>query len=169
MEFWDVLNKFGNPTGKIVKKGDKLEENEFHLSVHVWIINSHNKILIQQRQSNRTFAPDMWAVHGGKVISGETSMQASIRELKEEIGICINPDNLKGPTRYKRKSSNEFCDIYVLKQDVDLKDIKLQKEEVKDIKWVTKTELQQMIKEKSFYRYSDEYFKCLSKYLNLLL
>jgi 8-oxo-dGTP pyrophosphatase MutT (NUDIX family) len=87
-----------------------------------------------KRADTKRIAPGMWAVHGGKVVSGETSLQASIRELKEEIGICINPENLKGPTRYKRKIKNEFCDIYVLSQDVDLKDIKLQNEEVKDIK-----------------------------------
>lgn len=169
MELWDVLDEYGNPTGKIVRRDEKLGENEFHLGVHVWIINSGNEILIQQRQSDRTFAPGMWAVHGGKAVSGETSLQASIRELKEELGICINPDNLEGPVRYERKSNHEFCDIYVLRQDISLKEIKLQKEEVKDIKWVTNAELQQMMRVNSFYQYSNEYFKCLSRYLNLSL
>ena len=34
-------------------------------------------------------------MHGGKVVSGETSLQDSIRELKEEIGTCINPNYTK--------------------------------------------------------------------------
>lgn len=167
MEKWDILDQFGNPTGKIICRNEKLGENEYHLGVNVWIINSDNKILIQQRQSCMTFAPGMWAIHGGKVISGETNKQAAMREINEEIGISINQDDLIGPVRYKRKNKNEFCDIYILKQDIDLKDITLQKEEVKDIKWVTKKELYQMIEDKTFYKYSDGYFECLSKCFEL--
>ena len=43
--------------------------------------------------------------------------------------------------------SNEFVSIFVVYADIDLKDIKLQVEEVSGAKWCTKEELNQFIDE----------------------
>lgn len=77
------------------------------------------------------------------------------------MGIDIYPINK--PIRYKRK--NDFTDIWVVKQDINLDDIKMQKEEVSDVKWVTIEELRAMICRGEFYRYSDEYFGLLLEYI----
>ena len=51
------------------------------------IIYKDNKILLQKRNDNGT-----WAIHGGGMNVGETYLETLNRELKEELGIIpINP------------------------------------------------------------------------------
>ncbi len=53
------------------------------------IIDSENKILVNQRTSDREHA-GQWEFPGGKFEKGESINQALIRECKEELGINVN-------------------------------------------------------------------------------
>ena len=44
-------------------------------------------VLLGSRAANREFYPDVWDVLGGHLEPGETSEQALVRELREEIGV----------------------------------------------------------------------------------
>ncbi len=165
MEIWDILDEDGNITGRTIIRGEKLKKDEYQLVVHIWIINSNGDILIQKRPKHLDFAPGLWATTGGSAIQGEDSITAACRETKEELGIKINIDNMSEPLRYKRE--NSFTDIWLVRQNVELEDIVLQKEEVDDVKWVNAEELKRMINDGSFYRYSDDYFNLLSQYINI--
>ena len=44
------------------------------------------------------------------------------------------------------KRTNNFLDVWLVRKDIDLKDIIMQEEEVQEVKWVTKDELEEMIK-----------------------
>lgn len=157
METWDILDENGNMTGKTITRGENLRKGEYHLVVHIWIINGKGEILIQKRPKNLIFAPGKWAITGGSAIEGEDSITAACRETKEELGINIHP--IYKPIRHKR--NNDFTDIWVVKQEINLEDTKLQKEEVSDVKWVTVEELRDMIYKGEFHRYSDKYFELL--------
>ena len=54
-----------------------------------------------------------------------------------------------------------FDDYFIIKLDVDIKDVVLQEEEVADAKWATKDEIIQMIK-------SGEFVKCSIDFLNFI-
>jgi len=161
MEIWDILDENRKLTGKTINRGEQLKDGEFHLVVHIWIINSNGEILIQKRPEHLEFAPGLWATTGGSATQGEDSISAAFRETKEELGIEIDKDSMLGPLSYKRK--DDFTDIWLVNQDIDLEDIILQKEEVSDAKWVSTKELNQMICEGCFHRYSDEYFGLLAQ------
>lgn len=154
-----MLDNQGNKTGKIVKKGNKLLEGEYHLVVHIWILNSKGEILIQKRADHLKNNPGLWAITGGAAIQGEDGQTAVQREAKEELGIDINP--VAKPIRYQWR--NTFTEIWIVECEVDLKDIVLQKEEVSDAKWVTNQELKQMIHKGEFHRYEKEYFEIVKK------
>ncbi|WDV48174.1 NUDIX domain-containing protein [Clostridiaceae bacterium M8S5] len=163
MEVWDVLNKDGEVTGKtLIRDKEEFKEEEYHLVVHIWIVNRCGEILIQKRPEHLDFAPGVWAIAGGSALQGEDSITAARREVKEELGININPVN--EPIRYRSKIS--FTDIWVVEKDIDLDDIKLQKDEVSDVKWVTIDKLKLMMQKGKFYRTTDDnYYKLLSKYI----
>lgn len=163
MEIWDILDENGNTTGRTIIRGEKLKAEEYHLVVHIWIINSKGEILIQKRPEHLKFAPGVWATTGGSAIQGEDSITAACRETKEELGIEIDMSSILGPLTHKRK--DDFTDIWIVKQDIELANIILQKEEVSDVKWVSTKELKQMICEGSFHRYSDRYFDLLSRHI----
>lgn len=144
-ELVDVYDENKCKTNKVIKRKDKdlLDENEFILVVHCWIINSKKEILITRRSLNKNRG-GMWEDTHGGVQTGETSMQAMIRELKEEIGLDVKEEELKLVRSLKRK--NIFRDCYVLLKDIDIKEISFNDNEVMDCKYVSLEEFDEMIK-----------------------
>ena len=79
----------------------------------------------------------------GLVQSGENSIQGIKRELKDEIGVTIDDNDLK--LLKTVKESNVFRDIYIINKEVLIETIKFNDGEVVDAKYVTIEELKQMI------------------------
>lgn len=160
MEKWDILNADGLPTGRTAYRGKyRLKQGEYHLVVHIWIVSSNGEFLIQRRSENKKLMPGEWAATGGAAISGESSYTAANRELFEELGIPSNKYNLKLLTRIKRR--NSLLDVWFINTDVKSDNLRLQKSEVAEAKWVTRYELKKMIKNGEFHNYGDEYFNAL--------
>ena len=155
MELVDLLNKRKELVGKTCER-NSVPDGFYRLSIHNWIINDKNEILIQQRSSNRKMFPNMWTNTGGACISGETSIKTVIRELKEELNIDVNKDHLEFIASYKREK--DFVDVWILKENINIKDIKFIDGEVQDVKWVSIDEWQDMLKEGIAIKSSTDYF-----------
>ncbi len=141
MEYFDVLDKNRKPLGYTKKRGEELEENEYNTGIEIWIFND-KKLLLTQRSIEKSH-PLEWEVPGGCSQKGETSIDTLEREVKEEIGVDINNEyKLLGTELYKK----QFVDMYKSNIKVDLSKVKLQAEEVSDIKFVTKEEFLEMAK-----------------------
>lgn len=152
VEIWDVYDNNRNLTGKTIERGKKLARGEFHLVVHIWIINSKGQVLIQKRASTVVGWSGMWATTGGSALSGENSKQAFMRELKEELGLQADPS--LSEKVYSYTQGNHFTDIWLVKQDFDCNQCTLQKEEVSDVKWVYPSEMKKLLDEKKFVPYN---------------
>ena len=50
MEFWDVYDMNRKKTGQTIVRGQPIPKGGFHLVVHVCIIGSDGRMLVQQRQ-----------------------------------------------------------------------------------------------------------------------
>lgn len=64
------------------------------LVVAAVIINPQGEILLAQRPEGKRLA-GKWEFAGGKVEEGESPESALVRELREELGIEIAPENLE--------------------------------------------------------------------------
>ena len=143
----ELVDKFDNKRQplKITRERYEKIKGEYNQSVHVWFINSKNELLIQKRSETKKVYPGMWAITGGAVDSGELPIQALYREVKEELGITITPEEtellLSIPRIY------DFVDIYLVKKDINLKNITMQPEEVQDVKWISINEFNTLLKE----------------------
>ncbi len=162
MEYWDVLDENGNPTGEIMKKYDEkvFERGLYHLGSDLWPINSENKILIQKRSSQKRLEPNVWAMTGGSVIVGENSKQTIIRESKEELDINVNCDDLKLITRFK--TGNVWIDTYIIKKDYDISEMKFKEDEVSEVKWASFEEIDDLVNKGQFIKHRWEF---VSKFL----
>mgnify|MGYP003483557770 CR=1 FL=1 len=78
---------------------------------------------------------------------------------KEELGIEIKPEELELMMSYKR--NHDFVDVYLVRKDIDLKDITMQTEEVSEVKWASKEELEDLIKENQTPKSLQIYFEFL--------
>ena len=162
MEIWDILDNEGNKTGRTMIKGEeKIPEGFYHLGADVWIKNSENKILIQKRSPQKRLEPNVWAMTGGSVIKGETSIETIERETFEELGIKINVKEAKRLTRFK--TGNVLIDTFFLKQDIDLDEVIMQEEEVCDVKWATYEEIEEIYQQDQFIKNRWEFVRDIIK------
>ena len=99
----------------------------------------------------------MWALTTGRVVSGETTRQGCIRELREELGINASEDECKLVKSYLKNRLGMIWDIYFIRKDIELKNITLQKDEVSRAKFVDTDEFRQMLKEGIMCEYSEIY------------
>lgn len=101
------------------------------------------QFLMQKRSMRKKVYPGRWSVTGGAVDLGESTVDAVYRECKEELGIDVNPDKVELMMSVKRK--NVFVDIFLDKENWNINDLKLQEEEVDDVKWFERKELKTII------------------------
>ena len=147
-ERFDVLNELGEFTGETATREDCHGKGLWHRAVYAFVINDKGNILLQKRSANKKLWPNMWDVTvGGHVDAGEFGRQALIREVKEELGIEIKDDDIKyliGSTSTNEQGdiiNKHYNECYLITKNINVSDIKIQKEEVSEVKYFSKDEL----------------------------
>lgn len=152
LELWDVYDVNRHKTDRTMVRGSAFREGDYHLVVHICIFNSQGEMLIQQRQSFKEGWPNLWDITaGGSAVIGDSSQSAIERELMEELGISINLQGVRPKLTINFDSG--FDDVYLVEKEVRLEDLKLQYEEVQNVKWASKEEIIQMIENGKFIPY----------------
>ena len=88
MEYWNLYDYEGKKKKKLAIRGTKLNDDDFHLVVNVWIMNDKNEFLITQRSLNKSH-PLMWECTGGSALIGETSKEAALEKLKKNLELMF--------------------------------------------------------------------------------
>ncbi len=164
MEKRDLYDENRELTGETVYKGEPIPEGKYIIVVLVYIQNLEGKFLIQKRSKLKD---GKYATTGGHVKSGETSVEGILSEVREELGLELNPDDLV--LYYGNHSAEQqvFWDDYYIKLDIDdISKLKLQEEEVESVKWATAEEIKQMMKDGEFLRNHYEEFEILLDWLD---
>ena len=146
-ELWDVYDENRNPTGRLHRRGDFLGEGEYHLVVHVWLMNSAGEFLLTKRTPNKGF-PNMWESTGGSAVAGDDSLAAALREVKEETGLTADPEC--GKCLFSLKRADNFLDVWLFKQDFDLDNVILQEGETCDKMYASADKIKEMEREGLF-------------------
>ena len=162
MEFVDKFDNKRISLNKVAERQKKID-GEYRQSVHVWIQNSKGEFLIQKRSPNKTTFPNMWSQTGGGVEKGEITLQAALRECKEELGIDINIKHIELILSFKRKY--DFVDVWLVRENIDISNLVLQEEEVSDVKWATIDEIRTLMKSSKLAKSIDIYF---DMFINLI-
>ena len=152
-EYWDIYDINKNKTGRVMKRNDwNMKEGEYYISVLGVIRRSDGKFLITQRVLTKEWAAGWWEIPGGAVKAGESSLEAVIREVKEETGLDVSEAEGGYQFCYHRdnKGQNYIVDIYRFDMDVTEEDLTLQKEETMDGKFATLDEIKSIAKEGKF-------------------
>ena len=144
-ELMDIYDENKNKINKTIDRKERysLSEGEYTISVHCFIINSNNQILLTKRNLSKKHGGKWEDTHGG-LRAGESSIEGIVRELKEEIGLVVDPQEIKFIKTIKK--SKKFNEIFVLCKDVSVNSLCYSDGEVIDCKYVSLPELQEMIK-----------------------
>lgn len=122
-------------------------------------IYEDKKVLLQKRKDN-----SCWSMHAGGLELGETVEEAAKRELFEETGLIANKLELLGvfsgdDMRHTYPNGDKVSIVQIIYSCNDFSgDIKLEKEEVLDLKWFELDELPDQINlpdKKAFYAFLD--------------
>ena len=162
MEKRDLYDENKILTGETIYKGQEVPKGRYYITVVVFIQNDKNEFLIQKRVAKKD---GKWATTGGHPVSGETSKQGIITEIKEELGINVIENNI---ILFKTfKTEDDFVDIYYLKENVNIDKIKIQEDELEDVKWACKEEIEKIIENGQFSESHTEFFRDCLKFLKL--
>ena len=136
-ELIDIYDEDGLPTGVAVpRKGTFLHEGQFMLYVLAIVRDRQGDYLIIRRALDKRWAPGQWEVPGGGVHAGETSAQAVVREVHEEVGLDVSGPPLMPVFSYKNvdleRGDNYLVDIYHFETDATRQDVVLQQSEAID-------------------------------------
>lgn len=146
MELLDLYDDEGKPLNITIERGSKLEKGNVMLSI-VFIRNSENKYLIQKTSEEKG---SEYSSTGGHVTHNENGLTTIIRELKEELGLDVNKDELKTIGIVKNPDKSCVINLYLLEKDIDIDKLKLQDDEVESVNWMTSEEIIKLIKEDKF-------------------
>jgi len=159
-EIWDVYDGDRRLAGRTHRRADPLPEGDYHLVVHVWLLNGDGEFLITRRAPNKGY-PNMWECTGGSALAGDDSLTAAVREVREEAGLSADPAN--GECVFTFTCENDICDIWLFRQDFNLEDVTLQENETVDAKYASADEIRRMIAGGEFYAY--DYMENLFAYI----
>lgn len=65
------------------------------IDVHVMLIDEGGNVLLTQRRDRNPIFDGLWHLPSGKLDAGESVLHAAIREAEEEIGVLIDPADLR--------------------------------------------------------------------------
>lgn len=155
MELFDLYDVNRKPLGLTMERGGVQPKGAYRMVVHICIFSSDNKMLCQKRVADKKVYPDKWDLScGGCVDAGETTIEAAIRETKEELGITLPCDISPSLTVVFNYG---FDDVFCVVCDVDAKDVIVQKEEVAEVAWLTLGEIENKIDSGEFIPYDKSY------------
>ena len=149
MEFLDIVDESGQPTGETISRQEAHSRGVLHRTAHVWVIretSGRTEILLQKRSEEKESFPGMFDTSSaGHIPAGEEPLPSALRELREELGIAASPDQLQyaGSFRIQYEKvfhgrlfrDNEVTRVYAYRQPVAIEDMRLQESEVSEVRW----------------------------------
>jgi isopentenyldiphosphate isomerase len=149
MEYLDIVDEAGRPTGETVSREIAHKDGVLHRTAHVWVIRSSAggyDVLLQKRSMEKESFPGLYDTSSaGHIPAGEEPLPSALRELREELGIAAKPQDLTfaGTFRIQYEKvfhgrlfkDNEFASVFVYSKPVELSNLTLQTSEVDEARW----------------------------------
>lgn len=138
-ELFPIVNEQGETIGKITRREAHDGTKILHPVVHLHVFNSKGELYLQHRPEWKDIQPGKWdTATGGHVDYGETTEQALVREVREELGITdFSPEFV---CRYVFEGKREKELVYVHKTIYDGK-ITPNEEELQGGRFWSKSEI----------------------------
>ena len=117
-EWFDVVNERDEVVGRKTRR-EVHATGLWHRAVHVLVFDRQGRVFLQKRSMLKDLSPGLWdSSCSGHLDSGEDYDAAAVRELNEEIGICVSAP----PERWFRleaceQTGWEFVWVYRLRHD----------------------------------------------------
>lgn len=149
MEYLDIVDETGRPTGETVPREIAHRDGVLHRTAHVWVVRPSARgwdILLQKRSREKDSFPGLYDTSSaGHIPAGDEPLPSALRELREELGIAAEPGELDYAGTFRIRydkcfhgrpfRDNEVTWVYVYARPVDLDALTLQASEVEEARW----------------------------------
>ena len=164
MERVDLYDENRFPLGKTADRREHRTggiPGEYRVVVHVCIFNSGGELLIQQRSRKKEAFPGKWDLSAaGGVCAGETSRRGAEREVREELGYPLDLTGVRPSLTVNYDGG--FDDFFlVVREDLDIRQLKLQEEEVAAVRWAAEEEVLSLLERGEFVGYPASFLRFL--------
>lgn len=147
-EYRDVYTRDGVPTGETREKHAPSRAGDYFLHAIDILRCRDGHYILQQRSLRARYYPGAWDVTGGGVDSGETPLQAGIREAREELGLELKPEDMQEIYRYYADwddGSGLILYVFGCSVDVPREGFILHSMEVNDVRLVSYREFYETV------------------------
>ena len=150
MEYFDVVNENGEPTGETVSREHAHRDGILHRTTHVWLVRENGggrcQILLQKRSREKDSFPGLYDTSSaGHIPAGDEPLESALRELREELGIEATAEQLAYAGKFRIQyekvfhdqlfRDNEVTEVYVYTEPVETEKLVLQESEVEEVRW----------------------------------
>jgi isopentenyldiphosphate isomerase len=138
----NILDSRGEKTGEVAWKSEAHRLGLWHRCFHCWIFSPGMPsggpyLFVQRRAAGKDTWPNRLDVTAaGHLGAGEETLEGGLREIEEELGLTVAPDELV-PLGTRRSElqipaglDREFQEVFLLVRALSPKDLRLQEEEV---------------------------------------
>lgn len=168
LERWGGINQEPQPRSAkdnellvVVDENDRIIGRETRKKIHdqgllhreadVLVTNLRGEVLLQRRADN-----GLWSFSAGGHCSSEDPVEDLLRELREELGLRAKRDQVHLSDRFKDiregrpdgttgKVNNKWKYLYLLRMDVDTSKLRLDTNEVTEVKFFSVAEIARMM------------------------
>lgn len=164
MEMLDIVDEAGRPTGAVVERETAHREGIRHRTAHVWLLRRRDgrvQVLLQKRSDWKDSYPGCYDISSaGHIPAGVDFIPSALRELREELGVTAQPEELVycGQRQFhfeedfhgRHFRDNQVSNVYALWLDREEADFVLQKEEVSAVRWMDFAACKEAVRENRF-------------------
>ena len=164
MERVDLYDENRIPLGKTAGRHEPqtgASGGELRVVVHICIFDRQGQLLIQRRSMEKAAFPGKWDLSAaGGVNAGETSRQGAEREVREELGYALDLTGVRPSVTVNYDGG--FDDFFlVVREDLDIRQLKLQEEEVAAVRWAAEEEVLSLLERGEFVGYPASFLRFL--------
>lgn len=160
VEKLDVRTPDGEITGVVKERSKVHRDGDIHGTSHIWLIRKKNNnkfdILLQKRAATKDAYAGCYDISSaGHVTAGHDYLETALRELKEELGVIAQPEELEFIGYINGVMETEFngvpfinheiSAVYVYECYLNENEFQLQKEEVESVLWMDFDECRQKL------------------------
>lgn len=144
------------------KERDHLDESDIVRVSALWLTNADGKILVAKRPFEKRRDPNRWGPTVATLVEKDKPYRkAMVEAVESEIGMT-GVEMKEGEKMLVEGRNTFYCQWFSAEVDVQIENLKLNSDEVQELRWVTEEELAMMVKTKPF-----QFVQSFERYLEL--
>jgi len=108
-------------------------------------VDNEVKVLLTKRSLTSNFLPGSYEIPGGHIEPGEDLVVGLEREIKEELNLAINVQNIFDAFTYSHNGTHTVELVYFATPTSDIDKIKVQEDEVSESRWINESEIDTIV------------------------